>query len=65
MSFERAGHFGYFALVVPSISQIEQIAKWVKRQKGVRDAHSEALLDVELNRRHYEGQSIAESRQVA
>lgn len=51
---ERAGPLGYFALVFPNISQVEQIAKWVKRQNGVKDAHSEVLLDVELNRKHYE-----------
>jgi DNA-binding Lrp family transcriptional regulator len=59
---ERAGPFGYFALIMPNISQVEQIAKWVKQQKGVRDAHSEVLLDVILNRKHYELQSVPASR---
>jgi DNA-binding Lrp family transcriptional regulator len=45
---------GYFALVVSNISRVEQIAKWVQQQKGVKDVHAEALQDVILNRIHYE-----------
>jgi DNA-binding Lrp family transcriptional regulator len=48
------GAYGYFALAVPNISQVELITRWVKQLKGVRDAHSEALQDVLLNRKHYE-----------
>jgi DNA-binding Lrp family transcriptional regulator len=51
---DNSGPFGYFALVVPNISQVEQITRWVKQQKSVREVHSDALQDVVLNRRHYE-----------
>ena len=49
------GPYGYFALAVPNISQVELITRWVKQLKGVRDVHSDALQDVVLNRKHYEG----------
>jgi DNA-binding Lrp family transcriptional regulator len=48
------GPYGYFALAVPNISQVELITRWVKQLKGVRDAHSDALQDLVLNRKHYE-----------
>jgi DNA-binding Lrp family transcriptional regulator len=48
------GPYGYFALAVPNISQVEIIKRWVKQLKGVRDAHSDALQDVVLNRKYYE-----------
>ncbi|MGA2664130.1 MAG: Lrp/AsnC family transcriptional regulator [Nitrososphaerales archaeon] len=48
------GPYGYFALAVPNISQVELITRWVRRLKGVRDARSDALQDVVLNRKHYE-----------
>ena len=48
------GPYGYYALAVPNISQVEEITRWVKELKGVRDAHSDALQDVVLNRKHYE-----------
>ena len=49
-----SGPHGYFALAVPNVSQVEQIAEWVGQQKGVREVHSGALQEVALNRKHYE-----------
>ncbi len=49
-----SGHHGYFALAVPNISHVEQIAEWAREQEGVREVHANALQDVILNRRHYE-----------
>jgi len=49
-----SGPGGYFALAVHNISEVEQIAEWVKRQKGVRAVRAEALQDVTLNPKHYE-----------
>lgn len=50
----RFGPTGYFSLMVPNASQVEQITKWVKRQSGVREAHADVLQDVVLNRNHFE-----------
>ncbi len=50
----RFGPTGYFSLMVPRVSQVEQIARWVKRQTGVRDAQADILQDVVLNRSHFE-----------
>ncbi len=50
----RFGPTGYFSLMVPNVSQAEQIAKWVRRQAGVRQAHANILQDVVLNRSHFE-----------
>ena len=49
-----SGPQGYFALAVPNISHVEQIAEWVRQQKGVRDVHAEALQEVVLNGKRYE-----------
>jgi DNA-binding Lrp family transcriptional regulator len=49
-----AGHHGYFALAVPNVSQVEQIARWVRQQNGVKEVHSAAIQDVVLNRKYYE-----------
>ena len=49
-----SGLHGYFALAVPNLAYVEQIAGWVEEQKGVKQAYSNALQDVILNRRHYE-----------
>jgi hypothetical protein len=51
---DTAGPFGYFALAVPNVVFVEQIAEWVRKQKGVKEVRSEALLDVVLNRSYYE-----------
>jgi Lrp/AsnC family transcriptional regulator, regulator for asnA, asnC and gidA len=52
------GPRGYFALMVPGVSQVEQITKWVKRQAGVREAQAEVLQDVFLNRGHFERERL-------
>lgn len=49
-----SGGHGYFALFVPNISHVEQIAEWVRRQNGVRDVHADALQEVVLNPKHYQ-----------
>jgi hypothetical protein len=51
---DYTGPYGYFALAVPNLSQVELITRWVNQLEGVRDAHSDALQDVVLNRKHYE-----------
>ena len=51
---DTSGPFGYFALIVPSISQVEQIERWVRQLDGVSKARAEVLQDVLLNRKHYE-----------
>jgi len=48
------GPIGYFSLMVPNVSQVEQMVKWVKRQAGVREAQADVLQDVVLNRSHFE-----------
>ncbi len=50
----RFGPRGYFSLMIPSVSQVERIAGWVRRQAGVRDAQADILQDVVLNRSHFE-----------
>jgi DNA-binding Lrp family transcriptional regulator len=52
---DSSGPYGYFALVVPNVSHVEQIAKWVRQQEGVSEVHGSVLLDVVLNPNHYEG----------
>jgi len=52
------GPFGYFAIVVTNVSQVEQITRWVRQQNGVGDVHSEVLQDVMLNQNHYGRQEI-------
>jgi len=51
---DTSGPLGYFALAVPNVVYVEQIAEWVRKQKGVKAVRSEALLDVVLNRNYYE-----------
>ncbi len=50
----RFGPTGYFSLMVPNASQVEQIAGWVRRQAGVRQAHANILQDVVLNPSHFQ-----------
>jgi DNA-binding Lrp family transcriptional regulator len=52
--FDGSGPYGYFALIVPNVFQVEQIANWVKQLDGVGDVHTSILQDVVLNRSHYE-----------
>jgi len=49
-----SGPFGYFALIVPNVSQVEQIERWARQLHGVSGARAEVLQDVILNRKHYE-----------
>ena len=51
---DSSGPHGYFALIVPNVSHVEQVASWVKQQGGVSKVHVSVLLDVVLNRSHYE-----------
>ena len=51
---DTSGPFGYFALIVPNISQVEQTERWVRQLDGVSKARAEVLQDVLLNRKHYE-----------
>jgi DNA-binding Lrp family transcriptional regulator len=51
---DTSAPFGYFALAVPNVVHVEQIAEWVRKQSGVKDVRSEALIDVVLNRNYYE-----------
>jgi DNA-binding Lrp family transcriptional regulator len=62
---DTGGPFGYFALAVPNVSQVEQIARWVRRQEGVADSHADVLQDVLLNRNHYEGLAMQTGPEVA
>jgi len=51
---DTSGPYGYFALVVPNVAQVEQITHWASQLRGVRQAHVDLLQDIILNRRHYE-----------
>jgi DNA-binding Lrp family transcriptional regulator len=48
-----SGSYGRFALTVSSVSQVEHITKWVRRQAGVKGAEARVVQDVVLNRNHY------------
>ncbi len=48
------GPKGYFALMIPNVSQVEKMVRWVKRQAGVREARADVLQDVVLNRSYFE-----------
>jgi DNA-binding Lrp family transcriptional regulator len=50
---DSSGPFGYFALTVPNIAQVEQITQWIGQQVGVSAVHTLVLQDVVLNRSHY------------
>lgn len=51
---DSSGPYGYFALIVPNVSQVEQIAGWVRQQTEVSEVHAMVLQDVVLNRSFYE-----------
>jgi DNA-binding Lrp family transcriptional regulator len=51
---DTAGPVGYFAVAVPTLVQVEEIAKWSRQLKGVKNVHSGAILDVALSRNYYE-----------
>lgn len=55
---DSSAPYGYFGLVVPNVSHVEQITNWVNRLRGVRKAHAGLLQDVILNRNHYESWSM-------
>jgi DNA-binding Lrp family transcriptional regulator len=59
-----SGLHGYFALMVPNVSMVEGIERWVKQQNGVSDVHTEVLLDVVLNPNHYKSQYVAVGREA-
>jgi len=48
-----SGPYGYFALLVENLSQLEQIAEWTKKVEGVRGARVGALQDVVLGQKYY------------
>lgn len=54
---DTSGPYGYFALTATNVSQVEQIASWVRQQEGVGRVRTEVLQDVILNPRHYERES--------
>jgi len=63
--FDTRGSYGYFALVVTNVSQVEQIARWAKQQQGVGDVHTDVLQDVLLNRSHYGSRDSLTKYEVA
>jgi DNA-binding Lrp family transcriptional regulator len=44
-----AGPYGYFALLVENLSQLEHLAEWCRKQEGVEGIRVNALQDVILN----------------
>lgn len=57
-----SGPYGYFALVVHNLAQVEQITHWANQLPGVRRAHADLLQDVILNRSHYEIDKVPEGK---
>jgi len=49
-----SGPYGYFALLVPNVAEVEQIVHWTSQLPGIRRVHADLLQDVILNQRHYE-----------
>ena len=62
---DTTGPLGYFALVVPTLSSMERVEAWVRKQQGVAGAHADALQGVVLNRAHYERKWTPVERQLA
>jgi len=48
-----SGPYGYFALLVENLSQLEQIAEWSRKAEGVRGTRIAALQDVILSRKYH------------
>ena len=48
------GQYGYFALLVENLSELEHLAEWCREQEGVEGIRVNALQDVVLNPRHYQ-----------
>jgi len=57
-----SGPYGYFALLVPNVVEVEQIVHWVSQLHGIRGVHADLLQDVILNQRHYERERLPEGR---
>jgi hypothetical protein len=55
---------GVFVLTVSNVSQVEQVAKWVRKQKGVKDANALLLQEAILNRNHYEDWRAPAKREI-
>ena len=49
-----SGPYGYFALLVENLSQLEQIAEWSKKVEGIGGARVRALQDVILSQKYYQ-----------
>jgi len=52
-----SGKSGYFALLARNVSAVDQLAKWVGQQSGVKGARVSILQDVILSRTHYDSRS--------
>jgi DNA-binding Lrp family transcriptional regulator len=59
-----SGSHGYFALMVPNVSRVEQIERWARQQDGVSDAHTEVIQDVVLNPNHYRSRRLEFEREA-
>ena len=59
---DSSGPYGYFALVVPNVSQVEQITSRVRQLDGVSEVQATVLQEVVLNRRHYERPQVPRAR---
>lgn len=46
--------YGYFALLVENLSQLEQLAEWCTERRGVQGIRVGALQDVILSKKHYQ-----------
>lgn len=61
---DTSGPYGYFALFVPNVSQVEHIRYRVNQIRGVRKVHSDVLQDVVLNKGHYEKWKVPSGARV-
>ena len=57
-----SGPYGYFALLVPNVAEVEQIVHWASQLRGIRRVHADLLQDVILNRMHYERERLPEGQ---
>jgi DNA-binding Lrp family transcriptional regulator len=60
-----SGPYGYFALLVANVAEVDQIVSWVGQLSGIRNVQAELLQDVILNQRHYEGERLSEGQAIA
>jgi len=56
------GPFGYFAMQVENLSQLEQLAGWCKKLVGVKGVRVSALQDVILSPKHYHAGARRDSK---